>query len=518
MTDVTAEITALGGRLEPVKARGRLASEVREAREKLTWTPLSGCGFDSELLRLFAKGRRSSAPALAVLGLLAAAVATTWAPLNVTLIWLALDLTALGLAYWLARKFTRRAESLPNAGRWRCLFVIGEMLKGLTWAALAGLIGVSGDPIAQSFVFVLFSLAAAITATTLASIPAAVTGAVTPTTLATLAFLRPASLSSGTLPLTVLACGTQLYFMLLARKLHKASLETLSFQAEKDELIAELEQAKAHSDLARHRAEGANLAKSRFLATMSHELRTPLNAIVGFSEVMKGELFGAHTVESYKEYSSDIHASGQHLLTLINGILDLSRIESGHFELKEEAVALAQLASTCRRLLRLRAKKREITVEQTVEPDLPKIWADERAILQVILNVLSNAIKFTPQGGTIKIKIGRTAAGGQYVSVRDSGPGIPEDEIPIVMSYFGRGSHAQTHAQEGSGLGLPIAKGLVELHGGSVTLKSKLREGTEVMVIFPPSRLVGALPGRGANGMGLPPAAQPQRHIFTQAA
>jgi two-component system, cell cycle sensor histidine kinase PleC len=333
--------------------------------------------------------------------------------------------------------------------------------------------------------------------------------------LATLAFLRPASLSSGALPLTVLACGTQLYFMLLARKLHKASLETLSFQAEKDELIAELEQAKAHSDLARHRAEAANLAKSRFLATMSHELRTPLNAIVGFSEVMKGELFGAHTVDSYKEYSSDIHASGQHLLTLINEILDLARIEAGYFELKEQAVVLAHITSTCRRLLRLRARKRAITIEQAVEPDLPRVWADERAIRQVILSVLSNAIKFTPQGGTIKIRIGWS--GGQYVAVRDSGPGIPEDEIPIVMSYFGRGSHAQTHAEEGSGLGLPIAKGLVELHGGSVTLKSKLREGTEVIVNFPPSRIEGAFASSGGNGTGVQTGRR-SRHIFTQAA
>ncbi len=517
MTDVTTEIIALGRCNGPVKGRGRLASEVREAREKLTWTPLSERGLDIELLRLFAKGLKSAALAQTLLALVSATVATTWAPGEAASIWLAFDLAALGCTLWLARHFIERADSLPDAGRWRSLFILAEVLKGITWAAAALLIGASGDLVAQSFVLLLFSLAAAITATTLASIPAAVTGAVMPTILASLVFLRQASLCSGTLPLMVLACGTQLYFMLLARKLHKSSLETLSFQAEKDELIAELEQAKALSDLARHRAEAANLAKSRFLATMSHELRTPLNAIVGFSEVMKGELFGAHTVDSYKEYSSDIHASGQHLLTLINEILDLSRIEAGQFELKEEAVALAHIASTCRRLLRLRARKRVITIEQAVEPDLPRVWVDERAIRQVILNVLSNAIKFTPHGGTIKIRIGRTTSGGQYVAVRDSGPGIPEDEIPIVMSYFGRGSHAQTHAEEGSGLGLPIAKGLVELHGGTVTLNSKLREGTEVIVIFPPSRVQGAPAGAGGYGTGLPPAHQP-RHIFTQAA
>ena len=303
-------------------------------------------------------------------------------------------------------------------------------------------------------------------ATISAAIPSAVAGALTPGTLATLSFLRPASLSDGTLPLIALACGTQLYFMVVARRLHGASFEALSFQAEKDELIADLEQANANSDLARRRAEAANLAKSGFLATMSHELRTPLNAILGFSEVMKGELFGSHAVASYKEYSIDIHASGQHLLMLINEILDLSRIEAGRFDLKEEAVALPHLVEDCRHLLGLRAKKRQITIEKAVEPDLPRIWADERAIRQVILNLLSNAIKFTPQGGTIKIRIGWTASGGQYVAVRDSGPGIPEDEIAIVMSSFGRGTLAQKNAEEGSGLGLPIVKGLIELHGG----------------------------------------------------
>ncbi|MCI0599042.1 MAG: HAMP domain-containing histidine kinase [Beijerinckiaceae bacterium] len=513
MTDITAEIMASA----PVKRRGCLAAEVREAREKLTWTPLSDYGFEIELLRLFANGRRSNAPAMAALGFLAAAIATTWISWDAALIWLTFDLAALYVACQLAGKFLDGAEANSDTRRWRCAFIIAETFQGMIFAAIAWLAGASGDPVAQSFILVLVMLAAAMNATILASIPSAVTGALTPITLATLTFLRPANLSGGALPLIALACGTQLYFMLLARKLHKASLETLSFQAEKDELIAELEQSKAQSDLARHRAEAANLAKSRFLATMSHELRTPLNAILGFSEVMKGELFGTHAVQSYKEYSSDIHASGQHLLMLINEILDLSRIEAGHFELKEEAVALPYIAGDCRRLLRLRAKKREIAIEEAVEPDLPRVWADARAVRQVILNLLSNAIKFTPQGGTIKIKIGWTASGGQYVAVRDSGPGIPEEEIPVVMSSFGRGSHAQKHADEGSGLGLPIAKGLVELHGGSFTLNSRLREGTEVVVILPPARILGTVPARNGESTSLIKARR-LRHKTTRAA
>jgi two-component system cell cycle sensor histidine kinase PleC len=236
------------------------------------------------------------------------------------------------------------------------------------------------------------------------------------------------------------------------------------------------------------------MAKSRFLATMSHELRTPLNAILGFSEVMKNEVFGVHASPTYREYSNDIHGSGQHLLGLINEILDLSRIEAGRYELNEEAVALAHVVEDCRHMMTLRAKAKGQTIREAIDPSLPRIWADERAIRQIVLNVVSNAVKFTPPAGEIVVKVGWTSSGGQYVSVRDTGPGIPEEEIPIVMSSFGRGSLAIKTAEQGSGLGLPIVKGLVDLHGGSFRLNSKPREGTEVIVTFPAERVMDTLP------------------------
>jgi two-component system cell cycle sensor histidine kinase PleC len=226
---------------------------------------------------------------------------------------------------------------------------------------------------------------------------------------------------------------------------------------------------------------------------MSHELRTPLNAILGFSEVMKNEILGPLQVPAYKEYITDIHGSGQHLLNLINEILDLSRIEAGRYELKEEAISLAHVVDDCAHLLKLRAKNRGLTITQLIEPDLPRIWADERAIRQLTLNLLSNAIKFTPQGGSIVVKCGWTQSSGQYISVRDTGPGIPEEEIPVVLSTFGRGSLAVKTAEQGSGLGLPIVKGLIDLHGGTFKLVSKLREGTEVTVTFPSQRVIDTL-------------------------
>jgi two-component system cell cycle sensor histidine kinase PleC len=227
---------------------------------------------------------------------------------------------------------------------------------------------------------------------------------------------------------------------------------------------------------------------------MSHELRTPLNAILGFSEVMKNQLLGEHAISAYTEYAGDIHESGQHLLNLINEILDLSRIEAGRYELNEEAINLVHVAEECRHLLKMRATGRGLVIHDLYERDLPKIWADERAARQICLNLLSNAIKFTPQGGEIWIKAGWTASGGQYLSVRDTGPGIPEEEIPVVMSSFGQGTNAIKSAEQGAGLGLPIVKGLIDLHGGSFTLRSKLREGTEVIVTFPAERVMAALP------------------------
>jgi two-component system cell cycle sensor histidine kinase PleC len=311
--------------------------------------------------------------------------------------------------------------------------------------------------------------------------------------------------------LGIMAIAAQGYFTLLAHRLYSAGLAALVARAEKDALIGELEEAKSISDEARRRAEGSNIAKSQFLAQMSHELRTPLNAILGFSEVMKTEVFGPHGVAAYKDYSNDIHNSGQHLLNLINEILDLSRIEAGRYELSEEPVSLTHVVEDCHHLLTLRAKNRGVTVHEVFEPELPRLWADERALRQVCLNFLSNAIKFTPSGGEVWLKVGWTASGGQYMSIKDTGPGIPEEEIPIVLSKFGQGSNAIKSAEQGTGLGLPIAMNLIELHGGTFTLKSKVRIGTELIATFPPERVMAALPPLSEPA----PPTQPQHEADT---
>ena len=499
MEEVTAEIIERGHGPDTQKSaqRRRDSAKMREVREKLT-SNSDRQTFDLDLLRIFADGRRGSTLTLAVLALATATLCSLWTSPAEALSWLAVAATALSLMAGITHVFLRQSSEAQTSRRWRPAFIVMEGVQGIVWASSVLLVVPFHNAAAQTFVLFVLLLVGALTAMISAPLPLGVYAGLIPLAIAISAFTR---LMSGdeVLPLLLIAGGAQLYFLVLAKRLYATTRATLSFQAEKDNLIVELEQSKLNSDEARRRAEEASLAKSRFLATMSHELRTPLNAILGFSEVMKGELFGQHSVPVYRDYSADIHSSGQHLLMLINEILDLSRVEAGRYELKEEAISLALIVEDCRHLLALRATKREITVTEAIEPNLPPIWADERAIRQVVLNLLSNAIKFTPQGGTVTLKAGWTAQGGQYVAIHDTGPGIPEAEIPIVMSSFGRGTLAQKNADEGSGLGLPIVKGLVELHGGSFTLRSKVREGTRVIVILPPERVINALPRLDPN-------------------
>jgi two-component system cell cycle sensor histidine kinase PleC len=287
-----------------------------------------------------------------------------------------------------------------------------------------------------------------------------------------------------------MAVGIHVYFIFLAKSLNATVMTMLEYKAEKDSLIAELEQATSISEEARRRAEEANIAKSRFLANMSHELRTPLNAILGFSEVMKTEMMGPMQNPTYLEYTENIHSSGRHLLHLINEILDLSRIEAGKHELQEASVHLVDVVDECERLLKLKAESKALKLVEDFDESMPPIWADERALRQICINLLGNAIKFTPPGGQITLGVSRREDGGQILSIKDTGPGIPKEEMPRVMQAFGQGSLAHTGAEGGSGLGLPIVKSLVELHGGTFELLSEVRRGTEAVVCLPKERVL----------------------------
>lgn len=290
----------------------------------------------------------------------------------------------------------------------------------------------------------------------------------------------------------LVAISSALY--LVCKLIHQGRIGEITAKAERENLMIELELAQAQSEKARLAAEDASFAKSRFLALISHELRTPLNAIMGFSEVMSLEQLGPMENAFYKEYAGDIYKSGEHLLTIINEILDISRIEADRYELNEGPVKLTDIANDCLRMLDIKINSKQITLENEYAADLPAIWADEKSVRQVVLNILSNAIKFTPEGkGLIQLHIGWTRGGGQYISVKDNGPGIAEEEIPIVLSPFGQGSIAIRSAEQGTGLGLPIVQGIMRRHGGAFQLKSRLRAGTEAIASFPAARVTEAM-------------------------
>lgn len=473
---------------------GRRAAQktVLDARQRLTSSSGTRADFDFELMQDYAYSRVSAALPIAGVVSILSVVASFWVPVVFTTLWAGLVLLSLLIVVLTAQRFRTSDPSKFNAGRWTTTFVAGETIYGLAWSTLA-LFTLVADPHTLTpvmFAMVLVSVAANSVATH--SLPSATLMSTLPVTLTVSGNLLALG---GTLNYTLGAVVLfgEVFFVYQARQMHRANLETIMHQSEKDALIGELEEARQMSDEARRHAEQANIAKSQFLATMSHELRTPLNAIIGFSEVLKSELLGAHQVPQYKEYAGDIHGSGQHLLNLINELLDLSRIEAGKYELNEEVVSLVDIAEDCRRMMELRAKAKGIELVYNVGKNLPKLWGDERAIRQVVLNLLSNAIKFTPQSGKVTLVVTRSSDGGQMVSVKDNGPGIPEDEIETVLSSFGQGSLAQKTAEQGAGLGLPIVQKIMELHQGRFDLFSKLRFGTEVIATFPRARVMDAL-------------------------
>ncbi|MCZ6764492.1 MAG: ATP-binding protein, partial [Alphaproteobacteria bacterium] len=243
---------------------------------------------------------------------------------------------------------------------------------------------------------------------------------------------------------------------------------------------------------AKETAELANRSKSEFLANMSHELRTPLNAIIGFSEVMEQELFGPMGHANYKDYAGDILYSGRHLLNIINDILDVSKAEAGMIDLSEEVVDLADVIEACLRLIRPRAVEKDLTVEADLPQQNIQIRADKRRLKQVVLNLLSNAVKFTEKGGVI-VELRSDPKEGVILRVIDTGIGISQADLDRVMEPFVQADSTLSRSAEGTGLGLPLSRSLVEFHGGELTITSELGKGSIATVRLPAERLISSV-------------------------
>lgn len=479
-----------------VNRRRRLRNPDVSAAIKQTRAKLNEGGtvdFSEEMLRKHALALATVGPILPLVIMMIAGLSFVAGFGYQSIAWAFVAIICYGGLSYTACRLRKIDFGKANLDRYTQILVAGHFLTGLvwTWFALFKCVdcGIAQVSIIQAAVILLAMASSAILTSTFRrallltySMPVVAFGSQTSNLANPVELVMALMLFVGLF-----------FFMFIEKFMEQSASEAIVHQAEKDTLIADLATAKAMSDEARNRSEEANLAKSRFLASMSHELRTPLNAILGFSEVMAKEVLGPMENATYKDYANDINTSGHHLLNLINEILDLSRIEAGRQTLSEECVKLIDIAEDAVHLMTLKARAKEIKIVCVFENTMSYIWADERSVRQISLNLLSNAVKFTPIGGQITVKVGWTNSGGQYILVKDDGPGIPEDEIPIVLSAFGQGSIAIKSAEQGTGLGLPIVQAMVNMHGGTFELHSKLREGTEALAMFPRSRVAIAM-------------------------
>jgi two-component system cell cycle sensor histidine kinase PleC len=386
-----------------------------------------------------------------------------------------------------AHRFGKRR--IGEDARWYVpIAVLCSFTFTLSWASLGWFLWVKGNDLPCLIVIMLIACTVAGNGALVG--PCRPLTVVSYGTYGTALVLTPLQNSSavyhGIAVLAVLYIG---YMLFMSRQIFITARNMLLLRYEKNDLIDALARSKAESDRAREHAEAASRAKSQFLANMSHELRTPLNAILGFSEMITSRVF-VRNMEKHYEYAGLIHDSGRHLLTLINDILDLAKIEAGSWTLREAELDVSAVVTEAVSMVRPRAEAAGCLLDLEIAGGLPHLRGDERALKQVLLNLLSNAIKFTPGGGNVIVFAKLAQGGGVILGVSDTGVGIGPEDQERVFQNFGQGRHDVVTADKGTGLGLPIVKGLVEAHGGRIELLSTVGEGTTVIVELPADRVV----------------------------
>jgi two-component system, cell cycle sensor histidine kinase PleC len=454
--------------------------------------------WQGEFLELFLRNQLNLAPIMPILTLLLGLTALGWVPTPVVMSWLVGALGCHSIQLFLCNRYFLHPRKQSEQADWVGMISASELFQSMFWVAPLFLFWPEAGATQRAFLvaaIMAVSVVRLLVVSNFMPVLLAGTGVIGLGLAVRCVFEQNVVAYS----LAGLIIMLEVFFLFVSRQLQDTAKDRLKFRSEKDALIEELRQEKRRAEDERCKAEDANRAKSAFLANMSHELRTPLNAILGFSEVLENELFGPMQNIKYKNYAGDIHDSGRYLLTLINDILDLSRIEAGRHDLIEEPTHLRECMDHASNMLAARAKEKRIKVRAEVGANLPKLLCDYRAMNQIAINLLTNAVKFTPNGGDVVMTAQVQPDGRMTLTVSDNGPGIPLTEQQQLLHAFSRGTHATKLAIEGAGLGLPIVKGLMDVHGGRLEISSEPGNGTSIICSFPSARVLSGPRGEAIS-------------------
>jgi two-component system cell cycle sensor histidine kinase PleC len=406
-------------------------------------------------------------------------------PLGRALFFPALVIAASYIAYGLYAGYLREASQTPaRLAIWSRRFLAAQIGVSTAWGLLPWLLWEPGNIANHLFLLVAVATTmASLLVSRLGSITLLIGGMVPIVVMTSVRFLA----AGGTLD-AIFAVLTPIYGFHLyvdGKRFIRALRDDVCLRLKVEDMAQALTRARDEALAKRYEAETANAAKSAFLANMSHELRTPLNAILGFSEIIAERAVGSEALDRYCDYARDIHSSGVHLLSLINDLLDVAKIEAGKMEIDPRPLDPLAVMEAVGRLMasRFAARRQHFTIVPA--PDLPLLVADERAVKQMLLNLVSNAAKFTPPGGRIALTCGMGPQGGMEFCVDDDGPGIPSEKLARVFQPFSQIDNRFDREAGGTGLGLALVQGLVQLHGGSARLESQPGHGTRAYLYFP---------------------------------
>jgi two-component system, cell cycle sensor histidine kinase PleC len=404
-------------------------------------------------------------------------------PVPASHLWLAegLQLLSAGFAFLVYRRY--RHVDASQLDHIHGVLIFGQTLFSAVWGVITFLFWLPGNPVNQVFIVMLMavvSYSVVFSRSMLMSLLAA--AFVAQGGLVLMRLLSAGGQIAHVMAPVLLAYSIYLWLMGLASNRQIGAMITARIANE--DVAAALRQARDDAMRKRYEAETANASKTAFLANLSHELRTPLNAILGFSDIIAHQSMGPNEIDRYAAYAADIHSSGAHLLSLINDMLDVAKIESGRMEIESRWLDPRDAMDSVGRLMNGRAAQKGQSLSMTFAPGTPLVFADERAFRQMLLNLLSNAVKFTPEGGQIVVTCGACESGLE-VAVSDDGPGIPEDKLGRVLEPFSQIDNRFDREAGGTGLGLALVDGLIRLHGGAIVLANIPGGGLRAALYFP---------------------------------